>query len=241
VVKVCGLTRLEDVLSACELGAWAMGFVFAPSPRRLTPAAARGLIGSAAAALATRGRGPGLPLTVGVFGDTTAQEIAAVVEEIDLDGVQLHGLAGPGGLAVRAALAGRSRPLLVIQAVPVNTETTAVGALVEAVAAARAQADIVLFDTKAAGRFGGAGKTFPWKYAREIGEGAPFLVAGGIGPENVQAALQESGAWGVDVSSAIERSHGVKDLARMMKLFENVGAVTGVRAWADERQEGSDQ
>ena len=116
VVKICGLTRVEDVVLAAELGAWALGFVFAPSPRRLTPAAARGLIAEAAERLArgtVRAGGAGrarLPLTVGVFGDAPADEIAEVAGIVGLDAVQLHGADcrdGSAAAAVRAALLQR--------------------------------------------------------------------------------------------------------------------------------------
>ena len=227
VVKICGLTRLEDVLLAWDLGAWATGFVFAPSPRRLTPAAARDLIQSAARASTSRRPA----ITIGVFGDASAGEIAAVVREVDLDGVQLHGLVGPGGDAVRTALAGlgrpltgRDRPLLVIQAVPVDPENASAESVARMVTAARAEADVVLLDTKAGGRFGGSGRVFRWSLAREAAVEGPLLVAGGIGPESVDAALGESGTWGVDVSSGVEQSPGIKDPALMKDLIARTGA-----------------
>lgn len=226
LVKICGLTRLEDVLLARALGAWAVGFVFAPSPRRVTPAAARGLVELVAASnpVDPAARDPHStlptppPLTVGVFGDTPAEAIASVVEDVGLDVVQLHSPAGPGGDAVREALAGRGCSLLVIQAVPVPSEGIDPRALKSAASAARRQADIVLLDTSAFGRFGGTGTPFPWAMAREVEEG-PVLIAGGIHADNVTAALRESNAWGVDVSSGIERSPGIKDEAMMRRLF----------------------
>jgi phosphoribosylanthranilate isomerase len=246
-VKVCGLTRLADVLLARRLGAWALGFVFAPSPRRLTPAAARRLIAGASAA---RPRGappvqggarPGAPLAVGVFGDESAEHIARTVAEVGLDGVQLHGLSGPGAAAVRAALAGWERPLLIIQAVPVGPEGGDPSALRSLMAAARREADLVLLDTGVAGRFGGTGIAFPWGVARQAGEGAPFLVAGGIDSENVLAALAESGAWGADVSSGIEVSPGIKDARLMERLLDRVGALGAAASHGSrmgEQQEG---
>ena len=247
-MKICGLTRLEDVLLACELGAWAIGFVLAPSPRRLTPAAVRGLMGRAGVARppgtkrAHSAVRPGIPLAVGVFGDETAEQIARVVVEVGLDGVQLHGLSGPGGASVRAALVGWERPLLIIQAVPVAPEGIDSSALRSQMAAVREEADLVLLDTGVAGRFGGTGTAFPWGLAREAGEGVPFLVAGGIGPENARAALSESGAWGVDVSSGIEVWPGIKDARLMERLIDQVGALgsaTSKSSLVGERQEGS--
>ena len=232
---------------ACDLGAWALGFVFAPSPRRLTPAAARGLIAGLGAARppgappVQGGTRPSAPLTVGVFGDVSAEHVARTVAEVGLDGVQLHGLSGPGAAAVRAALAGRERPLLIIQAVPVDPEGVDPDALGREIAAVRKEADLVVLDTGTAGRFGGTGTAFPWGAARQAGEGGPFLVAGGIGPENVLAALEESGAWGADVSSGIETSPGIKDARLMERLLDRVGALRGAashRSCASEQQEG---
>ncbi len=120
VVKLCGLTRVEDVLAARAVGAWALGFIFAPSPRRLTPAEARRLLDQAQkeiaagragvggatpgqTALRPAGEGRG-PLTVGVFVDAGPEEIAAVIRYVGLDAVQLHGPTAPPAGAVREAL-----------------------------------------------------------------------------------------------------------------------------------------
>jgi phosphoribosylanthranilate isomerase len=259
VVKICGLTRLEDVLAARDLGVWALGFVFAPSPRRLEPGAARGLLEAAglgrAAPAAARGaadggasprggaRGPGAaagaPLTVGVFTDADAGEVARVAGEVGLDAVQLHGLAGPSIADVAAALGGRERTVLIIRALPVEPgEGDPVG-LSQAIARAHVDADIVLLDTKvsaraaggpapaggparAAERFGGSGTAFRWRLAREAAPAVLLLVAGGIGPDNVLAALSESGAWGVDVSSGVESSPGSKSFELMERLVARV-------------------
>jgi len=86
----------------------------------------------------------------------------------------------------------------------------------------------VLLDTHVDGRFGGSGYAFPWELAgeaaRELGPGPAFLVAGGIGPGNARKALARSGAWGVDVSSGVESSPGVKDHGLMERLVAQVGA-----------------
>jgi phosphoribosylanthranilate isomerase len=237
VIKICGLTRLEDVQLARDLGAWALGFVFAPSPRRLTPGAARRLLRDA-------DLGPGLPLAIGVFGDSPADEIAWVVEEVGLDGVQLHGSDGSGGRAVRRELGGQEDPLVVIQAVPVDPQELNAAALRAAVAAAHEEADVVLLDTKASGRFGGTGTVFPWRLAREAANGTPLLIAGGIGPDNVAAALRESDAWGVDVSSGIEQSPGIKDAGLMKRLFAQAGVgpySTPGGGGSDDRRSAGDQ
>jgi phosphoribosylanthranilate isomerase len=230
MVKICGLTRTQDVVLARELGAWALGFVFAASPRRLTPAEARGLIdalagvdgGQAGSLEPLVSPGPPLPLIVGVFAGSTPDEIARVAEEVGLDAVQLHGRGGPDADGVRAALAARGCAALIIQAVLVGPGAEAGEALIEVVAKARGQADMVLLDTGTAEGFGGTGTPFPWKLAAEVGEGPPLLIAGGITPGNVRSALDESGAWGVDVSSGVEASPGVKDPLLLRELFRQM-------------------
>lgn len=290
-MKICGLTRVEDVILARGLGAWALGFVFAPSVRRLAPSAARALLDEAVRITSTAGHSdvptgateegepPGVagssagegPLTVGVFGNVSADDIARVVEQVGLDAVQLHGDAGPGAHSVREALAGWESPLrlaggsgskgrsaavpgparpdctsgsgpvtrgvLIIQAVPVAAEGCDQAALREKVEQARTQADLVLLDTSAHGRFGGTGAAFPWGLARESAEGAPFLVAGGIGPGNVQVALERSSAWGVDVSSGVETSPGVKDARLMERLFARVAGVPRIAVRTNTEEE----
>jgi phosphoribosylanthranilate isomerase len=241
VVKICGLTRLEDVVAARDLGVWALGFVFAPSPRRLEPDAARGLLDAAGLAKRARlRRDPGSrgaePLTVGVFTDARAEEIARVAAEVGLDAVQLHGLAGPSAGEVAAALGGPERGVLIIQALSVGADECDADGLRRGIARARTVADIVLLDTKVASRagqgpagadawFGGSGEAFRWPLAREAvpaAETVPLLVAGGIGPDNVGRALSESGAWGVDVSSGVEVSPGIKDARMMERLVARV-------------------
>jgi phosphoribosylanthranilate isomerase len=224
LVKICGLTRPEDVILAARLGAWAIGFVFAPSPRQVTPSAARrlALAASPSQSGATWRNGP---VTVGVFGDTSPGVVQATVDAVGLQAVQLHG-AKPGACAVRRAFAGRARRPLIIQTVVVPAEGGSRESVGDAAAPCREHADLILFDTGSRGRTGGTGRTFPWEVAREAGGEAPFLIAGGITPHNVTKALETSGAWGVDVSSGVEWAPGIKDEARMRELFAAVALVS---------------
>ena len=218
-VKVCGLTLADDAALAARLGAWAVGFVLAESPRRVTPEQAADLAAAArGAAAAGMGGAAAGPLTVGVFVDASPETIAAVVDLAGLDAVQLHG-PQPGAAAVRAALSGRASEVLIIQAVPVTDSGEDLDELRAAVAAVCRGADLLLFDTRSAGRFGGTGASFRWDLAREAAAGAPFLVAGGIGPMNANQALAASGAVGVDVSSGVEGLPGIKDHALLRALF----------------------
>lgn len=232
-VKICGLTRSEDVIVARNLGVWALGIVFAPSPRRLEPEAARQAL--EAAGLRSEGQDAsaheGGPIVVGVFTEAEVGEIVDVVQDVGLDAVQLHGLGGPGTREVAAALEVCERKVSIIRAVPVDPESRDAGSLSDSVDQAVDGADMVLLDTKVAnrvgsgqgteGRFGGSGTRFCWDLARGVVEKmgtVPLIVAGGIDPDNVLEALSRSGAWGVDVSSGVESSPGVKDAGLMEKL-----------------------
>lgn len=163
---------------------------------------------------------------MGVFGDTTPEAIVAVVEAADLDAVQLHG-SEPGAGAVRAALGGLARKVLILQAIPVPATGAVDAHLRAAVADAREAADFLLFDTRSDGRFGGTGTPFPWTVARGAAGGELFLVAGGIAPHNIRQALEATGARGVDVSSGVESSPGVKDSKLLRALFAALPAHCG--------------
>jgi phosphoribosylanthranilate isomerase len=251
VVKICGLTRAEDVCLAAALGAWALGFVFAPSPRQVTAEQVAELVAE------VRRPPPALaggPLIVGVFGDASAEEIARTVAVAGLDAVQLHGRLGAGVGEVRRALEGLKPPLrfvseglpgpesvLMIQAVAVDPSEDDPEDLRRRIVATRGDADVALLDTSSQGRFGGTGVTFPWELARDASDGRPFLIAGGIGPDNAREAISRSGAWGVDVSSCVESSPGVKDAQSLRKLIEVVNDIRRSRGAAsvDARLEGS--
>jgi phosphoribosylanthranilate isomerase len=135
----------------------------------------------------------------------------------------LHG-PKPGAAAVRAALASASAKALIIQAIPVPAGAADGSEVRAAVRAAGDGADILLFDTRADGKFGGTGASFPWALAREAAGETPFLVAGGLGPGNAAGALKASGALGVDVSSGVEESPGVKDPDLLRALFAALGS-----------------
>jgi phosphoribosylanthranilate isomerase len=250
VVKICGLTRAEDVRLVAESGAWALGFVFAPSSRRVTVDQATELV---AEARRVPPESATYPLMVGVFGDAPADEIARTVVAAGLDAVQLHGRSGPGAGEVRRALEGLvsasdvvSRPspapgkVLMIQAVAVDPNDDDPEELRRRIVAAKREADLVLLDTGTRGRFGGTGMAFPWDLARAANDGGRFLIAGGIDPGNAGEAVRRSGAWGVDVSSGVETSPGVKDAQSVKKLIEVVNDIRSRETGTvDARLEGS--
>ena len=202
LVKICGMKTLEDARFAVEHGADALGFVFwYMSPRRLEPAQAAAI----SAAL------PASVLRVGVFVDAPREEIERTADSVGLDLLQLHGEEPP------EALVGLSRPAL--KAVRVGPKFTAE----EALRYAHSAAGIVV-DTRLPGETsmpGGTGVPFDWSLVAHLAERVPFLMlAGGLSPANVAAAVREVRPHAVDVSSGVERMPGRKDPARVRAFIE---------------------
>lgn len=198
-IKVCGMTRARDVRLACELGAWAVGFVMAPSPRRLTLARARALRKSVKRGV----------LAVGVFVDAPKGEIIRAARLCRFDAVQLHGREKPEQcrdltVPVFKALAP-SRSVRALQRYKVK------GFLIEPGRSLK-------------GRFKGA-KPSPARlkkaclFARRA-RGRRIILAGGLSAENVAAAVQAARPYAVDVSSGVESKKGIKDPAKLRAFFD---------------------
>lgn len=196
-VKVCGVTRAEDAYAASLLGAWAVGLVFVPgTPRALTVEAAR---------RAAQGVGAGV-LKVGVFQDQPQEEVRRLGEEAGLDLVQLHG--AETGLMVGVLGAGRCVKSVVLSG---PGDLDAAGAL---------GARWLLVD-KAKGVPGAP--DVDWSLAAALAARRPrTILAGGLTPFNVEDALRRVRPWGVDLSSGVERSPGVKDRAALEAFFAAV-------------------
>ncbi|WP_376098010.1 phosphoribosylanthranilate isomerase [Roseomonas sp. CCTCC AB2023176] len=209
VVKICGITTAEGLGAAVAAGADMIGLVFfPPSPRHQAP--------DAAAALAARAPAPsaGGPLRVGLFVDPTDDEIAAVLAALPLHILQLHGSEPPERLAALRTRFG----LPLMKAIGI-----AVPADLDAVDAYAPVADHLLLDAKPppdATRPGGNAGSFDWSLPATRPIPRPWLLAGGLTPDNVAEALRISGAPGVDVSSGVERSRGVKDPALVQRFVE---------------------
>jgi phosphoribosylanthranilate isomerase len=201
-VKICGLTRPEDVALACELGARWLGFNFAAeSPRRLRLGRAREL---AIASLAS----PGTE-RVGVFVRESLEEIRDAVEAASLDAVQVHRALRPEDVDEIP------RPVFaVVRVADAPLDVPAAGSL------ERCRA--VLFDAAAESADGGTGRAFDWSLLEGRRWPVPFFLAGGLTPENVGAAVLRLRPAGVDVASGVESAPGIKDRERMVRFFEAV-------------------
>ena len=187
-VKVCGLSTPESVRTAAAAGADAVGFVLTRSPREVTPAQARELLAHVPA---------GLP-AVGVFRHEAAADAAALAREAGLGWVQLHGDRTPAD--VRTV---HDAGLKIIRAVTMSAAPEAFADWGE---------ELLLIDAAVPG----SGEAWDYGSVRTKGlAGRSWLLAGGLNPANVGAAAAQAGAWGVDVSSGVESSRGVKDLAKI--------------------------
>jgi phosphoribosylanthranilate isomerase len=192
-VKICGVTNEDDALLAVAMGADAIGFVFAPSPRQVHPEVVRDIIK----------RLPHDTLTIGVFRNETPERVIDIVSRTGLKGAQLH-----GGETAEDLRLVRLRVPFVIQALPAGDGRLA-GAGVGAEAA-----DVVLVDSQSPG----SGDVFDWSLAEGAPDGVRLLLAGGLNPDNVEQAIRKVRPWGVDSASGTEASPGRKD-ATKVRLF----------------------
>jgi phosphoribosylanthranilate isomerase len=196
LVKICGIKDAEAMRAAAEAGADLLGFVFfPPSPRAVTPAEAAAL-----SATVTGG-----PLRVGLFVDATDAALAATLAAIPLDILQLHGEETPERCAAIRARFGR--PVMKALGIATPADLGELAAYAPAV-------DRFLLDAKAppgAPLPGGNAAPFDWTLTAGRAIPRPWLLAGGLTPQNVAEAIRVAGAPGVDVSSGVEKARGVKD------------------------------
>ena len=212
-IKICGNTSLEDALLAAEAGADAVGFVLAPSPRRITPAQVAAIM-------------PHLPATlekIGVFVDAPFEEIEATVRAAGLTGIQLHFNAAPD---LPARLRERFGPALrILRVIHFSAESAA-----EAEAIVQdPNVDAVMVDSRTATAVGGTGQSFDWALAsKTLFQNAKdrdhIVAAGGLSSENVAEAIATLRPWGIDVVSGVEAAPGRKDPAKVRAFIANAKA-----------------
>jgi phosphoribosylanthranilate isomerase len=202
-VKICGLTQPEDALATVRAGADFAGLVFHPgSPRHLSAEKAR--------ALAEKLRGRVRIVTLLV--DPNDETIRETVSAARPDYIQLHGKEAPDRVADIRQRFG----IPVIKAIGISDEGD-----FDVLPAYEAVADILLFDSKPrAGTPGGRGRTFDWQLLRKRTSRKLWLLAGGLNVQNIARAITTAGAPGVDVSSGVETSLGVKDAGAIRAFVE---------------------
>jgi phosphoribosylanthranilate isomerase len=198
-VKICGITSEDDALLSIAMGADAVGFVFAPSPRQIAPQAVYDI---------TRRLPPEI-LTVGVFRDEHPSRIIDIVNRSGVKAAQLHGNETPSQVAEVS-----TRVRWVIKALAAGSHDLRT--------ADRFGTDLILVDAPSPG----SGKVFDWKMAADIPGSMRVILAGGLTPENVAEGVQVVEPWGVDVSSGVERSPGRKDALKVKRFIENARAAS---------------
>lgn len=202
-IKICGLTRAQDVRAAVDHGADAIGFVFyAPSPRAVSIAQAAALVALL----------PPFVASVGLFANATEDEVNCVLERVPLQLLQFHGdEAEPD--------CGRfGRPWIKAARMRAGVD------LVE-FASLHPGASGILVDAFVEG-YGGGGKTFDWSLIPQ-GFGRPLVLSGGLDADNVVDAVRRIRPWAVDVSSGVESDKGIKDTAKIAAFIAGVRDADG--------------
>jgi phosphoribosylanthranilate isomerase len=200
-VKICGITRLQDLHAACDAGADALGFVFyEKSPRHVTAATATALVREM----------PPFVQSVGLFVNAPPAWIESVLQVVPLDLLQFHGDETP------ADCARYGRPY--IKAVRVNRDTDLLKCAADFDAACG-----LLLDAYVPGVPGGTGARFDWSLI-PANLPRPIVLSGGLTPENVAEAVQQVRPWAVDVSSGVEASKGIKDPRKIAQFIAKAKA-----------------
>ncbi|CAG4923146.1 MULTISPECIES: phosphoribosylanthranilate isomerase [Acidithrix] len=193
-IKICGITNEEDALLAVALGADALGFIFAPSPRMVSVNVARDIIK----------RLPSEILTIGVFVNEDPDELVRIVHSVGLGGAQLH-----GNESVETVLSLRLRLNYLIKALPAD------GMSIRSFF--RYPVDALLVDSAQPG----SGKAFDWSIIEAEHMPKRIILAGGLNSENVREAITTVRPYGVDVSSGVESAPGKKDPVALRAFISN--------------------
>ena len=206
-VKICGITRKEDLNAAAAAGADALGFVVgvASSPRNLSLAEAGSLIRQV----------PPFVKTVLVTVPSSLEELVATCEALNPDAVQIHG----ENLQEFSDIRDKLPNTLLIGAVKANAED-----VVDKAEEAAMLFDAVHLDSFANGKYGGTGVVHDWNASQRVKRAIypkPLILAGGLNPENVAEAVCTVEPYGVDVSSGVERHLGIKDHQKMVEFVRN--------------------
>ena len=207
-VKICGTTSEEDALLAVAMGADAVGFIFAPSPRQIHPELARDIAK----------RLPPEILTVGVFRDEHPERVVDIVNTARLKAAQLH-----GHETAEQTQWVRERVRNVIKAFPAGAAAIR--------SALDYRADAILIDAPSPG----SGQVFDWKLVDGAPPGARVLLAGGLDETNVADAIAQARPWGVDCCTGVEAEPGRKD-ARKLRAFVAAAKGAAPKQYESDRE-----
>ncbi|NEO71360.1 phosphoribosylanthranilate isomerase [Moorena sp. SIO3H5] len=206
-VKICGITKPEQGDAIAKLGATALGFICVTgSPRYVTPQQIRGMVNHLSVSVDR----------IGVFANTSTEEITKIVADSGINAVQLHSNESPEFCQeLRQALP----EIEIIKALRIRTP--------ECLNQADSYfncVDTLLLDAYHRKMLGGTGKTLDWQRLQEFRPSIPWLLAGGLTPDNVLDALTLLQPSGIDLSSGVERTPGDKDLKKVTRLFDKLGS-----------------
>ena len=205
-IKICGITKPEQAQKIAQIGATALGFICVErSPRYVTPSQIKEILSQLS-----------IPIdTIGVFANAEMVKIEQIVRETGLSGVQLHG-------SESKEFCQQLRQIL-----PTNTEIIKAFRIKtpESLVATDSYTDYVdtlLLDAYHPQMLGGTGQTINWQELRQFSPTLPWMLAGGLNPDNISDALTQLKPDGIDLSSGVEKSPGDKDLDLVARLFEHI-------------------
>jgi phosphoribosylanthranilate isomerase len=210
-IKICGITNAEDALLAAELGADALGFVFADSPRKVAPDVAAGIIAKL----------PPFITNVGVFVNHPIGDVKSIADFCNLDALQFHGdenITYCRSFRQKVIKAFRVRNYNEIE------EWIAQENKYETASLSEPGANVVAFlvDAYAVGKYGGTGKRLKWEIVSDLELRKPLILAGGLDHKNVGLAIEAVKPYGVDVSSGIELKPGKKNKRKLREFIKVV-------------------
>ena len=204
-IKICGICQPDQGVAIAELGIKTLGFICVPSsPRYVTAEKVRQILEKLP---------PGIQ-TIGVFADASLETIEQVVLETGFTGIQLHGNESPEFCReIKQALPNRE----IIKALRIQSAESLQKAI-----AFYSVVDTLLLDAYHPQQLGGTGQTLPWESLKKFKPPCPWLLAGGLNPENILTALGYLQPDGIDLSSGVERSPGDKDLNKVSQLLKTL-------------------
>lgn len=200
-IKICGISNLEDALLAADLGANALGFIFASSPRQIS----KNTVSQITKRL------PPFVTRVGVFVNESSKIVNETAFECGLDVVQLHGEESPEYCAQMLCRVIKSLRISENQKIDeLNLQLIKYEPFVSA----------FLFDTYSPEKHGGTGKTFDWSILQNISTHRPIIISGGLTPENIPELLKMFSPYAIDVNSGVESSPGKKDSEKLKSIIK---------------------
>jgi phosphoribosylanthranilate isomerase len=196
-IKICGITNVEDGLKAVSLGADSLGFIFAPSPRRVEPATVRTIVQNLSTSV----------FKVGVFLNHPLSEIKEIAAYCNLNGLQFHGEESPDYCQKFSQQVIKTIHIKDFESLKDMAKYPTVS---------------ILLDTWSSTQGGGTGTPFPWEIALKAKGERDFILSGGLSPLNVGEAIKKVRPMGVDVCSGVEAVPGKKDPLKMAEFIKEV-------------------